>query len=161
MNAGFTLSEVLVSAVILTILVGGILSILNTGRATYHQEVGYLDLQQQGRQAMETMTKELREGTGMNITVISADDDQIYFNTTDESGILYYRDINDSNNDGISDQIIREYPAGIRKILANDIASIKFSQNNYLLEIRLQAKKTVQARELSFPLQSSVKLRNE
>lgn len=157
----FTLIEVLISIVIFGLLIVSIYSVLNVGSNTYYTETGLSSLQQEARRALEWMTRELRESTSRTISVIDANNDRITFNTITASNIQYYRDRNDINGDGVTNQVIREYPAGIRKILANDITKLKFSESSNFLEIQLEAGKTSMRRELSFPLKGKVNLRNE
>lgn len=158
---GFTLLEVLISAVIFTFLIIGITEVLNIGNWAFPTDLGWVDLQQQSRQAMGWMTKELREGKNIQITVINTDSDQITFNTIDKNGVKYYRDIDDVNNDGVVNQVIREYPAGTRKILANYITRLKFSQSNPILRIDVRSDQTVRKKALSFSLTEQLRLRNE
>ena len=162
-SKGFTLVEVMVSVAILTLLIAGTYAILNIGNTTYFTDICLLDLHQGARQSMYYMVKEVRQAKAgdVNIVALDADDDQITFNTPDEDGIQYYRDLSDVNGDGIVKQIIREYPAGTYKILASDISSLRFIRDNYLLEIQLIADRTASGRNLSFPLTVKARLRNE
>ncbi len=159
----FTLVEVLVSLVILSFLIVGIFGVLNIGNIGFYTDMVFLDLQQQSRQAIHWMVKELRESKASDISIVSLDedDDQITFSTPNEAGIQYYRDVNDINNDSIEEQIIREYPAGTQRILASDISSLQFSLNNQLLEIQLTANRAALSRDFSFPLKINIHLRNE
>ncbi len=160
---GFTLLEVLVSAAILSFLIAGIFGVLNIGNMTYNTDLCLLDLQQSARQALYWMAKELRESStdDITITVIDDNDDKITFDTPNEIGIQYYRDLSDVNGDNIKEQIIREYPKGTRRILGNNISGLQFSLNNNLLEIRLTANSVALGRSLSIPLRTKVRLRNE
>lgn len=158
-DAGLTLIEILVSVLIFSFLVIGIMGVLNVGNLAFPVDTAWVDLQQQARQAMGAMTKELREGSNIQITVINTNSDQITFNTIDKTGVKFYRDINDVNNDGIVDQVIRE-ESGTRKVLANYIARLKFSLVASVIRIELRADQTVRQRPLSFPLTEQVRLRN-
>lgn len=172
---GFTLVEILVSVLILGLLFAGIYGVLNVGSIIYREDINLVELGQQVRQAMDAMVKEIRESKSSEITIISGN--TISFKVPPAvygdpwvGPISYYRDVNDANNDGVVNQIIREYPAGTRKILANDITVLSFSVSGDLAEIQLAAQKTVRNRELCFPapcaeppktLKERVKLRNE
>ncbi|MBL7081198.1 MAG: prepilin-type N-terminal cleavage/methylation domain-containing protein [Candidatus Omnitrophica bacterium] len=149
---GFSLLEVLVSTAILGFLIAGIYGVLNIGNMTYNTDLGLLDLQQNARQAMHWMVRELRESASSEI-VISEDSSQITFNTPNEGGIQYYYDTQEN-------QIIREYPAGTTRILANNIESLNFSLNGSLLEIQVRARKT-QRPDLTLFFKEQVRLRNE
>lgn len=170
----FTLVEVLVSIAILGFLIAGIFGVLNIGTMTYNTNLGRLDLQQNARQAMYWMVRELREASAGEVNIEPRVDslgnyDRITFNTPNESSIRYYRDGEDIDGNNIGTQIIREYPAGTYRILANDIHSLSFSLSGDVVESQLTAKKTVRRRDLCFPapcqnppktLKEKVRLRN-
>jgi prepilin-type N-terminal cleavage/methylation domain-containing protein len=171
---GFTLVEILVSVVILAFLFAAIYGVLNIGNIIFKDDMTLVQLQQQARQAMDGMIREIRQAkreTGRPIT-ITLDGSEIEFYIPSFSNpISYYRDVNDVNNDGIIDQVIREYPPQIYKILANDITALNFSNPGYVVGIQLAAKLAARGRELCFPvpycndtsktLKEKVRLRNE
>ncbi|MGD9015278.1 MAG: hypothetical protein PVI33_04570, partial [Candidatus Omnitrophota bacterium] len=68
--------------------------------------------------------------------------------------IRYYLNVEDN-------QIIREYPVGTQKIIANNVSSLAFSLNGEALGIQLSCTDTVRGRDLSFSLGGEVKFRNE
>lgn len=151
---GFTLVEILVCLLILSVSMAGIFMVLNVGDIAFNLDIGMLELQQQARQAMDSMVRELREAQDLTVTVINQDSDRVSFNTSSEAGISYYRDAN--NN-----QIIREFPQQTKKVLANNIAYFKCAFTNPLLEVRLRADKAVRQKALTFSLAEKVRLRNE
>lgn len=173
---GFTLLEILVSVLILGLLVCGIYTVMNVGNLIYSEDINLLGLQQQVRQGMDRMVNEIRESKPSEISIVEANT-KIIFKIPPEvygdpwiGSISYYRDVNDANNDAVIDQIIREYPSGTRKILANDITSLSFSIAGDVVEIALAAKKSAGTRQLCFPapceepprtFKEIVKLRNE
>lgn len=173
---GFTLLEILVSVLILGFLFAAIYGVLDVGNIIFREDMSLVELQQQARQAMAAMVKEIRESRPSEISITDGNT-QITFNVPPEvygepwvGPISYYIDADDDNNDSITDQIIREYPTGTRKILANDIASLSFSITADIVEIGLAGKKTIGARQLCFPapceeplktIKEIVKLRNE
>jgi prepilin-type N-terminal cleavage/methylation domain-containing protein len=171
---GFTLAEILVSALILGFLFAAIYGVLNVGNIIYKDDITLVELQQQARQAMDGMIREIRQAkreAGRLIT-ITLDGSKIEFYIPSFSNpISYYRDVNDVNDDGIIDQVIREYPPQIYKILANDITALSFSITGDVVGIQLAAKLSARGRELCFPvpycndtsktLKEKVKLRNE
>jgi hypothetical protein len=159
---GLSLVEVLVSVFILGILVIGILNVMDLGSENYHINAGSLELQRQAFQALDWMINELREADITSITPLDADSDQIVFDAPGgDSGIQYYRDINDANGDGSIDQVIREYPPGTRKVLANRITRLKFTHSSPFLDINISTAQTVRQKQLSFALKERVMLRNE
>lgn len=172
---GFTLLEILVSVLILGLLFAGIYGVLSVGNIIFGEDINLVDLGQQARQAMDAMVKEIRESKSSEITIISGNTisfkvPPVVYGDPWVGPISYYRDVNDANNDGVVNQIIREYPTGTRKILANDITVLSFSLSGNLAEMQLAAQKSVRGRELCFPphcaeppktLKGTVRLRNE
>jgi prepilin-type N-terminal cleavage/methylation domain-containing protein len=152
---GFTLIEILVVIAILSITIAAIYGVLNIVSMTYNVDLGILDLQQNARQAMDWMVKELRESSPSDIT-IGAGGDDITFDTPNETNIRYYLDASEN-------QIIRRYPPGTNRIIANNIENLNFSLISSLLEIQITARKpqTPQRQDLSFLLKEQVRLRNE
>ncbi|MFZ2357152.1 MAG: prepilin-type N-terminal cleavage/methylation domain-containing protein [Candidatus Omnitrophota bacterium] len=161
---GFTLLEVMISLVILSVLIAGIFGVLNISDKTYHNDMGLLELQQQVRQAMDGMVKELKQSKASSITISNAGaridfkvpTDLTTSPVTYTSFIAYYRSGN---------QILREFPAGTTKVLANDINALTFSLTGNMLQVQLSAQQTVRQRVLTFPLTGfltqKVRLRNE
>lgn len=165
---GFTLAEVLVSVVILGFLFAAIYGVLNIGNIIFKDDITLVELQQQARQGMDGMIRELRQSKASVITINSSSD--ISFTIPAQTygdpwlgPIRYYLD------SGIG-QIKRDY-AGATKILANDITALSFSITGDVVEIQLAAKLSARGRELCFPvpycndtsktLKEKVKLRNE
>ncbi len=174
MNNGFTLVEILVSVLILGLLFAGIYAVLNVGNIIFREDMTLVELQQQVRQAMDGMIREIRQAkreTDRLITIPSDGSEIEFYIPSFSNPISYYRDVNDVNNDGIIDQVIREHPPQIYKILANDITALSFSITGDVVEIQLAAKLAARGRELCFPilycndtsktLKEKVKLRNE
>ncbi len=167
---GFTLVEILVSVVILGFLFAAIYGVLNIGNIIFKDDITLVELQQQARQAMDGMIREIRQA-GRPITVTPGGSKIEFYIPSFSNPISYYRDVNDVNHDGIIDQVIREYPPQIYKILANDITALNFSNPGHVVEIQLAAKLAARGRELCFPvpycndtsktLKEKVRLRNE
>ena len=176
---GLTLVEILVSVVILGFLFAAIYGVLNIGNIIFKDDMTLLELQQQARQGMDGMVREIRQTNTDpvegNISIVSGS--EITFSVPPQTygdpwvgPISYYRDVNDANNDGVVNQIIREYPAGTRKILANEITVLSFSLAGSVAGIELAAKKASRGRDLCFPslcanpqktLKETIRLRNE
>lgn len=154
---GFTLIEVLAVALILGLISAGIFAVLNMSNIIFKDDNALIELQQQVRLGIDAMVKEARQSNYSQIALSDADT-KITFNIVPQvyadpwtGPISYYRDINDANNDGITDQVIREYPLGTFKVLANDITVLNFSLTGNILEIGLAAKKSARGRDLCFP----------
>lgn len=173
---GFTLVEILVSVVIVGFLFAAIYGVLNIGNIVYKDDMTLLQLQQQARQAMSTMVKEIRESKPSEVSIVDGNTKIIFKVPPETYGnpwvgpISYYRDVNDANSDGVVDQVIREYPTGTRKILGNDITTLSFSLTVDVVGIEVATKKASRGIDLCFPspcanpqktLKETISLRNE
>jgi prepilin-type N-terminal cleavage/methylation domain-containing protein len=161
MDKGFTLVEVLISVAILSIIFAASYAVLLTGQNTWFVGQDMLGLQSQLRLGSSCIIREFREAASFSITPVDADDDILTFRTPNEASISYYRDINDLNNDSLTDQIIREYPSGTIRVIANNISSLHFSSSGKLLQINITAAKTSRGRTLQLSLAEKVIGRNE
>lgn len=180
---GFTIVEVLIAIVIFGILITGLYEVLNVGDMTTAQDMGLLDLQQQARQALDGMTLELRQSRPSAVQIPSPAylnvpsiqfvipvnlNPPTYFQPS--QSIIYY--LNWDPNLGYY-QLIREHPAGVTKVLANNVRNItdlSFLLAGNIVEIRVRLEKTtVRGRNLCFPFPCNlaqyfterVRLRNE
>jgi prepilin-type N-terminal cleavage/methylation domain-containing protein len=145
----FTLLEVLVSIAILTLVVAGVFSVFYVGDTCWRTDTGLVDLQQQVRQAIDGMSREIRQGNPGSIAITEAGA-RIDFSIGGDN-IAYYL------NNG---QIIREYSAGADRILGNNISALNFSLDGSVVLIEVTAEKTVQGRDVTFALSEKVGLRN-
>lgn len=160
--SGLTLVEVLVAIAVLSLLAISVSTVLNISDMAWNTDMGLVDLQQQTRQAMVRMVREIRQAD----SVISASGTTITFSTpwTATDSITYRLE---------GKQITREYPSGsgTKSILGNNINSLDFVHGSCVVEIELQAQKTVRGRTIIFPvsdgdsstedvLTEKVKLRN-
>lgn len=176
MKKGFTLIEVLVSVAILSFIVAGIYAVLNMANKTYNEDMGLVDLQQGARQAMDGMTREIRQSGRSSPYSMNIDTNgSLTFSIPSISSIIYRLDNN-------FPQIIRQL-GSTNKVLANDINTLNFCwwdgidccdpvsencSNLQVLQIQIRATKTVRGRELCFPgpcdpvqfLTEQVRLRN-
>lgn len=151
---GFTFAETMVSTLIFSILAIAILSVLTIGQKAWHSDTGKVELQQQARLAMDGMTREVRESSSSGITqpADGLNSARLDFSVAEAAGtISYYLENN---------QLIREYPAGTEKILANDVETVDFSLSGDVLTIELDLGKTVYGADLNFSLKEQVRLRN-
>ena len=157
----FTLLEVLIVAVIFSFLMVGITSVLNLGNITFPVDLGQINLQNQTRQAMQWMTRELLEASGVTV---GSGNNRITFNNYNGSGITYYLDTSDANGDHLNNQIIREFPSGTRRMVAQDISGLVFTSdatNPLLLRIDISASRAIMNKPFTFTLTEQVRLRNE
>lgn len=148
---GLTLVEVLIATAVLSLLLTGALTILNSSNSTWNVDTGLVELQRKTRQAMAGMVREVRQAD-----FVAVDGSTITFSTPwAAAGNIVYS----LNNN----QIIRTYN-GITSVLANNISSLNFVDNSSVVEIQTQAQKAVRGRTITFPVEGSliekVKLRN-
>jgi prepilin-type N-terminal cleavage/methylation domain-containing protein len=161
---GFTLVEILVSAMILSFLAAGMFMVLHIGTISSGADLGLLDLQQQARLAMDGMTRELRHADIININSPCVSPSSITFNapsginpTTWTGPITYQLDINQN-------QILRlpDAATGLpQKVIGNYVNNLIFCLNGDILTIRFTCQKTVRQRNLTVSLDEQVRLRNE
>lgn len=151
MKKGFTLVEVLVTVLIFSFISMVMYSVLNVGYSVYSRLSVSLDLQQ-AKNGMDRMVREVRASSSATVTTIDASSDKITFTTPTSNGIQYYRN---------GTQLIREYPSGTTRIMADNIAFLKFTLTAPLLLIQLRADKILSGKTYSFSLTEKVRLRNE
>jgi prepilin-type N-terminal cleavage/methylation domain-containing protein len=171
----FTLIEIMVASLILTVIIGGVFGVLKVADMVWNQDSGLLDLQQQARQSAAGMARELRQARTDDITISNSCATIQFVIPTDitSSPVTYSDSISYYLSNG---QLIREHPAGTTHVMGNDISSINFCcwhgavcdedcSDSSLLQIDLTASKTVRDRVLNFPLTGAltekVRLRNE
>ena len=147
-SRGFTILEVLIVLVILSVISSSIFALMNVANVNFSVGLGMLDLHQQARQAMEWIVKEARQASLVTITNGSA----ISINIPSATGIQYYLG---------SNCLLRQYPAGTIRTIAHNISGLTFSQANKMLTVTVTANNTVQLKPLTFSLTQVVRLRNE
>lgn len=157
----FTLIEILVVTIIFAIIILGVFAVMNTSTMTWNSTLGNLQLEQGVRLAMDGITRETRQSKADQVTV--ADNGaRLNFYIPGIAPIISYYVLNN--------QLIREYPAGTTKVLSNNITLLNFCclggadcfdcANSSMLQIQINANKTVRNIPLSFSLKEQVKLRN-
>ncbi len=158
---GYTLLELLVVTFIFAIIIAGVFAVLNTTSMTWNSTIGNLQLEQGVRLAMDGLTRETR-GCKANQVTVNNGGARLDFYVPDIAPILSYYLLNN--------QLIREYPAGTVKVVANNINNLSFCcvggadcvdcANANSLLIQINAYKNVRGIPLSFSLKEQVKLRN-
>ncbi len=152
---GYTLVEVLLSLAILSFLLLCAYGVLETGNATTVKDNALVTAEQQARNAMDRIVREVRESSAQTITVINADSDRITFTIPTASNVMYYLS-------GTKQTIlVREYPVGTTVNVANSIGRLKFTISGVLLQVDLRADVSTFGQTISFPLKQKVRLRNE
>ena len=152
---GFTLFEVLVCCTILSAILASIFGVFSVGNECWNINTVVLDLRQQARMSMDGMSREVRQSlpSAINITDGGA---RINF-SIGVRPVSYYLDHN---------QLIREYipsgeTVGVRRVLGNDMASLNFSLSNSTVGIRIELENTAGGRNITIPLTTKLRLRNE
>lgn len=148
---GLTLAEVLVATVVLSLLLAGALTILNSSDMVWNVDMGLVELQQQTRQAVTGMTSEIRQADSVSV----ASGSTITFSTP--------WTVNDITYSLSGDQIARAC-GNSTSVLADNIHSLNFAFDSDIVEIQLQAQKSVRGKTITFPmtgnLTGKVRLRN-
>jgi prepilin-type N-terminal cleavage/methylation domain-containing protein len=148
---GFSFIEIMIVIFIFSLIGGGVFQIFSLGQKVYMTESALLDLQSYSRNAMDRMVREIRAASSVTVTNVSSDVDSITFTTPTATGVQYYLS---------GDQIIREFPSGTTRIVAHDVALLKFTLTGSVLQIELRADQTVLGRAFSFSVKEKVRLRN-
>jgi len=152
MKKGLTLVEILISMLIFSFIMAGIFGILNIGNSTWSRDMALLELQQNTRLALSGMISEIRQANvlpaaGTSITFTMPSDIAV-------NPIIYRRD-------AATNQIIREHPAGVTKVIANNIYSLNFTPiGTKVVKIDIIARKTIGNNVIDFPMSEQVRLRN-
>ncbi len=148
---GFSFIEIMIVIAIFSMIGGGVFQIFSLGQKVYLTESALLDLQGYSRNAMDRMVREIRAASSVTVTAVNTNVDSITFTTPSATGVQYYLSGN---------RIIREYPSGTTRIIAHDVARLKFTLTGSVLQIELRADKTVLGRAFSFTAKEKVRLRN-
>ena len=138
---------------IFAVMLLGVYGVLGTGNAVISNDNALLDMQQQARNGLIRMVKELRQAS--TVTISGASNNIVTFTIPTASNIKYYL----STINGVS-YLVREYPAGTVKNISNNIAYLNFSLNSRLLTMKLRADKLIYSKTVSFSLAENVRLRN-
>lgn len=157
----FSLMELLVSVAILSFISIAVFDTMLVGQRTFYSGTGTLELQGETRRGFYWITKELREATTHTITVINSNDDTLVFSTPTKASINYYRDISDANSDGITTQVIREYPAGTWTVVANKVTSLKFTDATNSVVVDMTLSMVSGSKTLTLTPRTKVEVRNE
>jgi prepilin-type N-terminal cleavage/methylation domain-containing protein len=122
---GFSLIEILVSAVILLFIAAAWFGVVNVANMSMGSDFRQVELQQQARRAVDVMIREIRQGSADNIEVASPGTNinfSIPTNITNadatnySSQILYYRS---------NEQIMRDYN-NAPKVVASNVTNLTF-----------------------------------
>ena len=152
---GYTLVELIVVLLLLSVILIGVYGTLITGNNIYIRDITLLDMEQQTRNAVDRIVREVRQASSQVITTNfnNTTNDKIVFTIPTATGIQYY--LSGTN-------LVREYPAGTIRNVASNISLLKFTLTSSLLQIQVRADKVIYSTNtISFPLVEKVRLRNE
>lgn len=154
---GYTLVEALISVLLLSVVLLGVYGVLLTGNTVFTKDSTLLDMEQQTRNAIDRIVREVRGASSQNITTNynGTTNDYIQFFTPTAptpNGLQYY--LSGTN-------LVRVNNAGTAQNVASNIGLLKFSLTGSLLTIQATASKTIYSIAISFPLIEKVRLRNE
>jgi Tfp pilus assembly protein PilW len=151
---GYTFVEMMISVLLLSIILLGVYGVFNTSNIIFAKDIASLDMEQQTRNAIDRIIREVRQASSQTITTNynGTTNDQIIFTIPTLTGVKYY--LSGTN-------LIREYPAGTLSKIASNIGLLKFTLTGSLLKIQVRADKVIYNHTTSFPLTENVRLRNE
>ncbi len=154
---GYTFVEALISVLLLSVILLGVHGVLLTGNTVFTKDSTLLDMEQQTRNAMDRMVREVRQASSQNIITNynGTTNDYIQFFTPTAptpNGLQYY--LSGTN-------LVRVNNSGVAKNVASNIGLLKLSLTGSLLQIQATAQKTMYSVTISFPLTERVRLRNE
>ena len=154
---GYTLVETVITVALLSVILLGAYGVLHTGNVVVNKDLTLLDMQQQTRNAIDRIVREVRQASSQTITTNynSTTNDKIAFKIPQiaiGTQVKYY--LSGTN-------LVREDAAGATQNIASNINLLKFTLAGSLLQIQVRADKTMFANTISFPLIEKVRLRNE
>lgn len=160
---GYTIIEMMVAAVLFSMVIAGLYAALYVGRSGYMTDAGIMDLQQSSRRSMDGMIRELRQSAISDVTINATEEEISFFINASSNAIRYY--LNNST-------LFRQHPANVNFTMAHDVTSLRFCcervgacdndcSASTVLRISLNSAKPVQGRNMTFNLTERVRLRNE
>lgn len=149
-SKGFTLIEVLVCCFLFTVIMASVSGVFSVGNRCWDTDMGNLELQQQARQAMDGMSREIRQCNPASISITNSNKTITF---TIDSYLIEYR--------LESCKIIRRQ-AGQDRVLGNNIKNLVFSwQSGSVVQVKIDLeKKTIPAGKVVFYCVGKVRLRN-
>lgn len=159
----FTLVELMVTVLILTIILTAMLSILVAGNRLWQTDSVLGEIQAGARNGIDFMTKELY-GAKIVAPDIGFSADNISFQlpqNIDESGEIIWGSLVQYSVNA-NGQLIRSQPGENDKIIANNVSSILFNyiESDVLTINLILQKDTVFHRPINFTVSAQVTLRN-
>ena len=135
-HQGLSLVEVLVTVLILTMLVGVVYAGFSAGSMSWQTYQSNIVAQQQVRKVLETIKRDLREGSGISITQ-SASSVTLSFSKTNGDSITYTW----TNTGNQATRVIRQIN-GTSTVMANYITGFSLTNNTTSITVDITATKT-------------------
>ncbi len=148
-QSGMTLMEALVSVFIFSIIVGLMLLSFTVGKIEWNIDETQLDVYQPLRQAMDGMSREIRQSTPGNVEIPVGGEEITFF--VSGSQVRYYLD---------GTNLMREHPEGTTQTIAQNITSLNFSISGSVVIFTVGGSKPVSGRDIGMELTEKVSLRN-
>ncbi len=147
---GLTLIEVLVCCFLFTAIMASVSGVFSVGNRCWNIDMGILELQQQARQAMEGMSREIRQCNPASISITNSNTTITF---TIDSYLIEYR---------LQSGKITRRQSGQDRVLGNNIKDLFFSQpSSSVVQVKIDLeKKTIPAGKVVFSCVGKVRLRN-
>ncbi|MBU1044159.1 MAG: hypothetical protein KJ915_07160 [Candidatus Omnitrophica bacterium] len=154
---GFTLVELMVSVLIMTGMVIGLLAAFEVGRNVYDSNQGLMEKQRIIQQTMGAIVKEIRQSKLADITISNGNTRIDFIIPTSVNPLTNSSNIRYSI---LNNQIVREHPPGNQQVLAINVDSLMFDLSGNLLEIEIQARISLRTGDMLFTVKEKVSLRS-
>jgi Tfp pilus assembly protein PilV len=163
MKRGFTLIETLVIVLVFSLIVSGMLGLLNYAKVNYNTNLIRLSLQQQTRRAMDLLSREIREASWDSIPNSFSFNKDDSFDTFKFKKVSYFVEKNTASSKSLS-QLVRTCLTCPKKVVANDITKLEAEKEDRTIKITVEASKDFKVfgeeKNISFALVEKVFVRN-
>lgn len=131
--------EILISTAVFSFMVAGLYTMLHVGNISWQNQRAKFDAQGQLRTTLDMLSRDLRAGEGLLITVQTSSNVSFTFTTSGEGTVTYTW-----TNTGLdANRLIRTTTAPARtRIIARDISAISLTDNvtNVLVNLTIHVK---------------------
>jgi Tfp pilus assembly protein PilW len=130
-HSGFTMVEALVSAAIFTFLIGGLVTTMIAGHASWDAYNANVQVQQEVRKALSLMTRDFRVAQGVNITT-GAGILTVTFSHPQDGSVTY----NWSDTGSDAKRLLRQTSTATR-IVSQNISAVNVTNNadNFVIDV--------------------------
>jgi len=150
-----TILELVIAMALLGFLALTATAVLSVGDSIWRTEMGMVSLQEQTRLSIDGITREIRSASDSSVVITSpgVSPSTISFSIPDIADPIIYS--------LVDDEIIRQHPTGINKVLARNASELVFSSSGDVITVTISTTRTDKGRNLSFSLTEKVLMRNE